>query len=127
MQRRQTAAARTRSFRKDMSAATTISGGMTFRRTLHQIIPCALATATLATATLAACAARPPASPERMAYCQKLYGLWWNFEQDPVFLHTGERAQAELALDDCQHGRYDEGIRTLKEILTHGGFQVGTL
>jgi len=94
---------------------------MTFRHTRNGIA------VALAATTLASCAPAVPASPAQLARCQKLYGLWWNYEQDPVFLHTGERVQAELALDDCQHGRYDEGIRTLKEILSHGGFQVGNL
>lgn len=95
---------------------------MTFCPTINSII-----SSVLAAASLAACAATAPASPRQLARCQELYGLWWNYQQDPVFLHTGERVQAELALDDCQHGRYEEGIRTLKEMLSHGGFQVGGL
>ena len=41
-----------------------------------------------------------------------------------VFFHTGERAQAEFALDRCQHGHYHEGIEALEGVLRHGGFSM---
>ena len=34
------------------------------------------------------------------------------------------RARAELALDACQHGRYDDGIAELKRLLRRGGFVI---
>ena len=69
-----------------------------------------------------ACTSPTPASPKLLAECRQLYGLWTRYEQDPVFLHTGERAQAELALYDCQQGKYETGIAELQELLQHGGF-----
>ena len=71
---------------------------------------------------ITACAAAPPASSERLAECNGLFALWARYEQHWTFHHTGQRARAELALDDCQHGRYDEGIAELKRLLRRGGF-----
>ena len=71
---------------------------------------------------ITACTVAPPASPERLAECTRLYALWARYEQHWTFHHTGQRARAELALDDCQHGRYDEGIAELKRLLRRGGF-----
>jgi hypothetical protein len=87
---------------------------------LWRLVACALAAAAAASTV---CAATPPPSPKLMARCTELYTVWWTYEQDPVFLHTGERAQAELAVYDCQRGRYEEGIRTLNGVLQHGGFR----
>lgn len=57
-----------------------------------------------------------------MARCTELYTLWWTYDQDPVFLHTGERVKAELALYSCQNGRHEEGISELATLLRHGRF-----
>jgi hypothetical protein len=65
----------------------------------------------------------PPPSPKLMTRCTELYTLWWTYEQDPVFLHTGERAKAELALYGCQNGNYEAGIQSLEKLLRHGGFR----
>jgi hypothetical protein len=65
----------------------------------------------------------PPPSPKLMARCTELYTIWWTYEQDPVFLHTGERAKAELAVYDCQNGNYEGGIQALEKVLRHGGFR----
>lgn len=73
---------------------------------------------------LSACATTPPPSPQRLAECTKLFGLWARYEQHWTFHHTGQRARAELALDACQHGRYDEGIAELKRLLRRGGFTI---
>ena len=73
---------------------------------------------------LAACTSAPPPSPPRLAECTKLYGMWARYEQHYTFHHTGQRARAELALDACQHGRYDEGIAELKRLLRRGGFTI---
>jgi hypothetical protein len=51
-----------------------------------------------------------------------LYGLWRDYEQDPVFSHSGERAQAELALYRCQLGGYHENVAVLEDLLRHGRF-----
>jgi len=61
---------------------------------------------------------------QAMAHCTALYQIWWNYEQDPVCLHTGQRARAELALYRCQNGRYDEGIAELEELVRRGGFRI---
>jgi hypothetical protein len=65
----------------------------------------------------------PPPSPKLMARCTELYTLWWTYEQDPVFFHTGERAKAELDVYRCQNSRYAEGIQELEKLLQHGGFR----
>jgi hypothetical protein len=65
----------------------------------------------------------PPPSPELMARCAEFYTLWWSYEQGPVFLHTGERARAELALYGCQNGNYEAGIQALEKLLQHGGLR----
>jgi hypothetical protein len=63
-------------------------------------------------------------SPKLMARCTQLYQIWWTYDEDPVFLHTGERAKAELAVYRCQNGRYEEGIQELAGLLKHGRFTV---
>ena len=50
--------------------------------------------------------------------------MWARYEQHWTFHHTGQRARAELALDACQHGRYDEGIAELKRLLRRGCFVI---
>ena len=72
--------------------------------------------------TAPAFAAQTPSSPGRIARCSFLYSLWWNYEQDPVFSHSGERAQAELALYRCQQGDYRPNIAALEDLLRHGRF-----
>jgi len=74
-------------------------------------------------AVVAACAARAAPSSELMARCSQLYTAWWTYDQDPVFLHTGERVRAELALDGCQHGVYESNIQELQKLLEHSGFR----
>jgi hypothetical protein len=72
-----------------------------------------------------ACAsAPPPPSPPQLVECTRLFGMWYRYEQHATFHHTGQRARAELALDACQHGRYDEGIAELKRLLRRGGFTI---
>jgi hypothetical protein len=78
----------------------------------------------LAVLGLAACATASPPSPQRLAECTKLFGLWARYEQHWTFHHTGQQARAELALDACRHGRYDEGIAELKRLLRRGGFTI---
>jgi hypothetical protein len=68
-------------------------------------------------ALLAACSTTPPASPAQMERCSKLYALWYRYAQHVTFHHTGQRARAELALEDCRAGRYDLGMRELEELL----------
>ena len=71
-----------------------------------------------------ACTSAPPPSPPRLAECTRLFAMWYRYEQHATFHHTGQRARAELALDACQHGRYDEGIAELKRLLRRGGFTI---
>jgi hypothetical protein len=83
-----------------------------------------LAACIVSVAGATASAATPAPSPGLMARCAELYRLWWNYDEDPVFLFTGERAQAELALYRCQEGRYEEGIPVLETILRNSRFPV---
>jgi hypothetical protein len=62
------------------------------------------------------------AASDPIARCVRLYTIWWTYDQDPVFLHTGERAEAELAIYRCQYGRHDEGMHTLERLLRNGRF-----
>lgn len=71
-----------------------------------------------------ACASTPPASPERLAECMRLFNTWARYEQHWVFHHDGHKAKAELALYRCQQGRYDEGIAELKGLLRRGRFTI---
>lgn len=66
----------------------------------------------------------PPPSQQRLAECMRFFAMWARYEQHWTFHHTGQRARAELALDACQHGRYDEGIAELKRLLRRGGFVI---
>lgn len=71
-------------------------------------------------AAATSCTSARPASPELMARCTQLYMLWVRYEQHITFHHTGQRARAELALDDCQGGRYDVGLQELGKMLRRG-------
>lgn len=86
--------------------------------------PARLASRVLTAATMvvasAACTSTPPASPRLMARCTQFYALWFRYEQHITFHHTGQKAQADLALDDCQHGRYDAGLQQLEKMLRRG-------
>lgn len=59
-----------------------------------------------------------------MAECTKLFDMWARYEQHWTFHHTGQRAKAELALEDCRHDRYDEGIVELRRLLKRGRFDL---
>lgn len=78
-----------------------------------------LAAATIVIAC-AGCTSTPPASPRLLARCTQLYMLWFRYEQHTTFHHTGQQAQAELALDDCKQGRYDDGLQQLEKMLRRG-------
>jgi len=78
-----------------------------------------LAAATIVIAS-AGCTSTPPASPRLLARCTQLYVLWFRYEQHTTFHHTGQQAQAELALDDCKQGRYDAGLQQLEKMLRRG-------
>lgn len=72
-----------------------------------------------------ACAsAQKPSSSALMARCSHLYDLWWRYDEDPVFFGLAEKSYAELALYDCQRGRYAEGIPVLERLLRQGGFNL---
>jgi len=66
---------------------------------------------------LAACSAPPPVSPARLEWCNKLHATWMRYGQHVTFHHTGQRARAELALEDCREGRYEAGTQELEELL----------
>ena len=85
-------------------------------------MPGSLRCTTLLIAGIACVGTMPTSASSQLARCSELYGTWWNYEQDPVFFHTGERAQAEFALYECQQGKSDEGVRDLKDLLRHGRF-----
>jgi len=70
---------------------------------------CLLALA-LTCAASAGQAASPEPSPQWLAYCTKLYGLWNRYGHHPTFHHTGQRARAELALYRCQDGDFQPGV-----------------
>jgi hypothetical protein len=84
---------------------------------------CQLTVGVLTVLGATACAAKPPASPALMARCSHLYDLWWRYDEDPVFFGVAEKSTAELALYNCQQGRYPGGIQALQELLRHGGFR----
>ncbi len=82
-----------------------------------------LASRFLAAATIVIASAgcmSPPASTRLLARCTQLYALWFRYEQHTTFHHTGQQAQAELALDDCKQGRYDAGLQQLEKMLRRG-------
>jgi len=66
------------------------------------------------------CTPTPPAPPRLLARCTQLFVLWFRYEQHITFHHTGQQAQAELALNDCQQGRYDAGLQQLEKMLRRG-------
>ncbi|GEP59713.1 hypothetical protein RSO01_68790 [Reyranella soli] len=59
-----------------------------------------------------------------MALCSHLYDLWWRYDEDPVFFGLSQKSTAELALYNCQQGRYAEGIKPLEALLRQGGFHI---
>ena len=61
--------------------------------------------------------AASPEVPQWLAYCTKLYGLWYRYGSHPTFHHTGQRARAELALYGCQNGEYQAEIDVLDVLL----------
>ena len=73
---------------------------------------------------LASCTAMPPASPARMEHCLDLYMLWARYGQHVTFHHTGQRARAELALEECSGGRYKAGIGELTELLVRNRISI---
>ncbi len=77
---------------------------------------CLLAMALICAASVGQ-AASPEPSPQWLAYCTKLYGLWYRYGNHPTFHHTGQRARAELALYRCQNGEYQTGVDELDVLL----------
>lgn len=68
-------------------------------------------------ALLAACNAAPPPWLTQLQRCEKLYAMWARYGQHITFHHTGQRARAEIALEDCRAGRYQQGMAELEELL----------
>lgn len=89
----------------------------------HRLAP-RFAASAVAAAMAAACTSTPPASPELMARCTQLYMQWVRYEPILTFIHTGDKARSELALDDCRHGRYEAGLRELEKLLRRGRIPV---
>jgi hypothetical protein len=88
-------------------------------------VACRLAACVMSVSVAVACApTQQPPSPALMARCSHLYDLWWRYDEDPVFFGLAEKSQAELALYDCQRGRYAEGISVLERLLRQGGFRL---
>ena len=75
-------------------------------------------------AAASACTSAPPASPQLMARCVQLQMLWVRYEPVLTLIHTGEKARVELAMADCQAGRYEAGIQELEKILKRGKIPV---
>lgn len=71
-------------------------------------------------AMASACASAPPTSPQLMARCTQLHALWMRYEPVLTLIHTGQKVRVELAILDCQHGRYEAGIQELEKILRRG-------
>jgi hypothetical protein len=63
------------------------------------------------------CTTAGPQSPKLMARCRQMHALWVRDAQDYAFHQAGQRAQAELALYECQNGQYDSGLRELERLL----------
>jgi hypothetical protein len=66
-------------------------------------------------------------SAEQMAKCVHYYSLWDRYLQNNNYNHSGQKMRAELAMVDCRHGRYDEGLRDLEQLLTNDRFTVDYL
>ena len=50
--------------------------------------------------------------------------LWVRYEPVLTLFHTGQKAQVELAMMDCQNGQYEAGIQALEKILRNGKIPV---
>jgi hypothetical protein len=85
---------------------------------------CCSACAMSVSAAAAFASAQQPSSSALMARCSHLYDLWGRYDEDPVFFGLAEKSYAELALYDCQRGRYAEGIPVLERLLRQGGFNL---
>lgn len=79
-----------------------------------------LAATTALVVAAAACTSASPASPKLMARCMQLQALWVRYEPVLTLMHTGQKARVELAIVDCQNGRYEAGIQELEKILRRG-------
>lgn len=84
---------------------------------MREPFPRPIVSASLAAVLLVACSTAPPASPEQMERCTKLYATWYSYGQHATFHHTGERARAEIAVEECRAGRYEEGMAELEDLL----------
>ena len=68
--------------------------------------------------SLAGCAKTEGFAPQQLAYCTQLYQLYFRYHTVITYAHNGQRARAELALEDCTHGDYAAGIKMLAALLT---------
>ena len=83
-----------------------------------------LAATTALVIVVAACTSAPPASSQLLARCVRLQMLWVRYEPVLTLFHTGQKAQVELAMMDCQNGQYEAGIQALEKILRSGKIPV---
>ncbi len=81
------------------------------------MVSAAARAAVIAILGAASCTAAGPRSPELMARCAQMHALWARYAQDYVQFQSGQRAQAEVALHQCQNGHYDRGLRELERLL----------
>ena len=93
-------------------------------RTFLRLLPPFMVVTLLLFLACGAHAAVASTSPKLMARCTTLYGLWFRYEQHPIYHHTGQRAQAELALYGCENGEYNDGIQVLERMLRRARFSL---
>ena len=74
-------------------------------------------TASLLLCGLAGCTASKGDWPPQLAYCAQLHNLYFRYHTIITYGHDGQRARAEIALDDCAHGDYAAGIEMLVALL----------
>ena len=82
------------------------------------------AAASLLLCSLASCAKTEGFSQQQLGYCTQLYQLYFRYHTVITYAHDGQRAQAEVALEDCIHGDYVAGIEMLTALLTHSRMTV---
>jgi hypothetical protein len=56
-------------------------------------------------------------SPQPLGRCYQLYALWQRYETEHCPNTTGQRAQADWGLYQCQIGNFDNGFRELARLL----------
>ena len=83
---------------------------------LLRLVP-GLTCCALLIAAASECAAASGRSPELLGRCFEMHRLWTRYETAHCPNQTGQRAQAEWALDRCLHGDFDRGLGELERLL----------